>query len=93
MTRSLGAALPAPLEERLSQRDLPRLLGHALPARFTETVTVPTLVMDGGVSPAWMRLPTAAGESPSPAWISARTRLPSSRSGSGDIARPLPTQR
>ena len=29
--------------------------GEPLPARFTETVTVPTLVMDGGDSPAWMR--------------------------------------
>lgn len=31
MTRSLGAALPPALEERLSQRELPRLLGRALP--------------------------------------------------------------
>lgn len=31
MTRSLGAALPPPLEARLSQRDLPGLLGRALP--------------------------------------------------------------
>ena len=31
MTRSLGALLPAALEERLSQRDLPRLLGRTLP--------------------------------------------------------------
>ena len=31
MTRSLGAALPAALEQRLSQKDLPRLLGRALP--------------------------------------------------------------
>lgn len=29
--------------------------GRPLPARFTNTVTVPTLVMDGGASPAWMR--------------------------------------
>jgi pimeloyl-ACP methyl ester carboxylesterase len=29
--------------------------GQPLPARFTETVTIPTLVMDGGASPAWMR--------------------------------------
>jgi pimeloyl-ACP methyl ester carboxylesterase len=29
--------------------------GDPLPARFTDTVTVPTLVMDGGASPAWMR--------------------------------------
>jgi pimeloyl-ACP methyl ester carboxylesterase len=29
--------------------------GEPLPARFTDTVTVPTLVMDGGASPAWMR--------------------------------------
>ena len=29
--------------------------GKPLPARFTDTVTVPTLVMDGGASPAWMR--------------------------------------
>jgi pimeloyl-ACP methyl ester carboxylesterase len=29
--------------------------GRPLPTRFTETVTVPTLVMDGGASPAWMR--------------------------------------
>ena len=31
MTRSLGAALPPALEERLSQRDLRSLLGRALP--------------------------------------------------------------
>ena len=31
MTRSLGAALPPALEARLSQRDLPGLLGRALP--------------------------------------------------------------
>ena len=29
--------------------------GDPLPARFTKTVTVPTLVMDGGASPAWMK--------------------------------------
>jgi pimeloyl-ACP methyl ester carboxylesterase len=29
--------------------------GQPLPARFTDSVTVPTLVMDGGASPAWMR--------------------------------------
>jgi pimeloyl-ACP methyl ester carboxylesterase len=29
--------------------------GKPLPARFTQTVTVPTLVMDGGASDAWMR--------------------------------------
>jgi pimeloyl-ACP methyl ester carboxylesterase len=29
--------------------------GKPLPARFTDTVTVPTLVMDGSASPAWMR--------------------------------------
>ena len=29
--------------------------GKPLPTRYTETVTVPTLVMDGGESPAWMR--------------------------------------
>ena len=29
--------------------------GQPLPARFTASVTVPTLVMDGGASPAWMR--------------------------------------
>ena len=29
--------------------------GKPLPARYTETVTVPTLVMDGGDSQAWMR--------------------------------------
>jgi pimeloyl-ACP methyl ester carboxylesterase len=29
--------------------------GEPLPARFTDSVTVPTLVMDGGASPAWMR--------------------------------------
>jgi pimeloyl-ACP methyl ester carboxylesterase len=29
--------------------------GKPLPARFTDTVTVPTLVMDGGASPTWMR--------------------------------------
>ena len=29
--------------------------GRPLPARFTASVTVPTLVMDGGASPAWMR--------------------------------------
>jgi pimeloyl-ACP methyl ester carboxylesterase len=29
--------------------------GERLPARWTETVTVPTLVMDGGNSPAWGR--------------------------------------
>ncbi len=31
MSRSLGAALPPELEKRLSQQDLPRLLGRALP--------------------------------------------------------------
>jgi hypothetical protein len=31
MSRSLGAALPPVLEKRLSQQDLPRLLGRALP--------------------------------------------------------------
>jgi hypothetical protein len=31
VSRSLGAALPPPLVERLSQRDLPRRLGVALP--------------------------------------------------------------
>jgi pimeloyl-ACP methyl ester carboxylesterase len=29
--------------------------GKPLPARFTDSVTVPTLVMDGGASPTWMR--------------------------------------
>ncbi len=29
--------------------------GRPLPRRFTDAVTVPTLVMDGGASPAWMR--------------------------------------
>ncbi len=29
--------------------------GRPLPARFTASVTVPALVMDGGASPAWMR--------------------------------------
>jgi pimeloyl-ACP methyl ester carboxylesterase len=29
--------------------------GKPLPSRWTESVTVPTLVMDGGASPAWMR--------------------------------------
>jgi pimeloyl-ACP methyl ester carboxylesterase len=29
--------------------------GEPLPTRWTETVTVPTLVMDGGNSPAWAR--------------------------------------
>jgi hypothetical protein len=29
--------------------------GQPLPKRFTDTVTIPTLVMDGGASPAWMR--------------------------------------
>jgi pimeloyl-ACP methyl ester carboxylesterase len=29
--------------------------GEPLPARWTETVTVPALVMDGGNSPAWIR--------------------------------------
>jgi pimeloyl-ACP methyl ester carboxylesterase len=29
--------------------------GKPLPTRYTETVTMPTLVMDGGDSPAWMR--------------------------------------
>src|SRR3954453_1439527 len=29
--------------------------GEPLPRRYTDTVTVPTLVMDGGASPAWMR--------------------------------------
>ena len=31
MSQSLGAALPSALEKRLSQQDLPRLLGRALP--------------------------------------------------------------
>ena len=31
MSRSLGAALPPALEKRLSQKDLPRLLGRGLP--------------------------------------------------------------
>jgi hypothetical protein len=31
MSRSLGPALPPDLQERLSQQDLPRLLGRALP--------------------------------------------------------------
>jgi len=31
VSRSLGAALPPALEERLSQKDLPRLLGRGLP--------------------------------------------------------------
>ncbi len=31
MSRSLGAALPSDLQKRLSQQDLPRLLGRALP--------------------------------------------------------------
>ena len=31
MSQSLGAALPPALEKRLSQQDLPRLLGRALP--------------------------------------------------------------
>ena len=31
MSRSLGAALPPALETRLSQKDLPRLLGRGLP--------------------------------------------------------------
>ena len=31
MSRSLGAALPPALQERLSQKDLPRLLGRGLP--------------------------------------------------------------
>ena len=31
MSRSLGAALPPALEKRLSQQELPRLLGRALP--------------------------------------------------------------
>ncbi len=31
------------------------MAGKPLPARFTETVTVPALVMDGGDSPAWMK--------------------------------------
>jgi flavin reductase (DIM6/NTAB) family NADH-FMN oxidoreductase RutF len=31
MSRSLGAALPSALEKRLSQGDLPRLLGRGLP--------------------------------------------------------------
>ncbi len=29
--------------------------GDPLPTRYTRTVTVPALVMDGGASPAWMR--------------------------------------
>ncbi len=29
--------------------------GKPLPTRYTNTVTVPALVMDGGASPAWMR--------------------------------------
>lgn len=31
MSRSLGAALPPALQDRLSQKDLPRLLGRGLP--------------------------------------------------------------
>ena len=31
MSRSLGAALPPTLQDRLSQKDLPRLLGRGLP--------------------------------------------------------------
>ncbi len=41
-----------PYDERVMQ---PYMLGRSLPREWTDSVTVPTLVMDGGNSPDWQR--------------------------------------
>jgi hypothetical protein len=68
MTRSLGATLPAGLEERLSQRDLPRLLGRALPLLTLDDRARPHPMLCSylellAVSPAIIRLAIAARSS------------------------------
>jgi flavin reductase (DIM6/NTAB) family NADH-FMN oxidoreductase RutF len=68
MTKSLGALLPAPLEERLSQRDLPRLLGHALPLLTLDDRGRPHPMLCSylellAVSPAVIRVAIAARSS------------------------------
>jgi hypothetical protein len=68
MTRSLGAMLPAALEERLSQKDLPRLLGRALPLLTLDERGRPHPMLCSylellAVSPALIRLAIAARSS------------------------------
>src|SRR4030095_10053041 len=68
MTRSLGAALPAALEERLSQRDLPRLLGRALPLLTADDRGRPHPMLCSylellAATPGVIRLAIAAGSS------------------------------
>ena len=68
MTRSLGAALPAALERRLSQTDLPRLLGRALPLLTLDDRGRPHPMLCSylellAVSPATIRLAIAARSS------------------------------
>lgn len=68
MTRSLGALLPAPLEEWLSQRDLPRLLGRALPLLTLDDRGRPHPMLCSylellAISPAVIRLAIAARSS------------------------------
>jgi pimeloyl-ACP methyl ester carboxylesterase len=49
----VGLAHTVPYDGRIMLRG--SMHGEALPARFRDTVTVPSLVMDGGNSPAWIR--------------------------------------
>jgi Pyridoxamine 5'-phosphate oxidase len=68
MTRSLGAMLPAALEERLSQKDLPGLLGRALPLLTLDERGRPHPMLCSylellAVSPALIRLAIAAQSS------------------------------
>jgi hypothetical protein len=68
MTRSLGPALPADIRQRLSQQDLPRLLGRALPLVTLDDRGRPHPMLCSylellAVSPAVIRLAVAARSS------------------------------